>query len=175
MSLTDNQPLHFIHRHVIVPVLSRIIKKPLKKSSFTLMEIMAVVVITALLSGLGMASFTNMKEKAANREAESILQLIQMAERAYVMEHGNYYPSSGTIDNSTTANAGSINTNLKLSISPVPISNWTILLDSSTAGSEFAKATRTTTGGKSRFWQINFSAASSSTPACNNGGGGYCN
>ena len=62
------------------------------KRGFTLMEMMIVVVAVSVLSAIGFAVFNNMKEKAANREAKAILQLIQVAERNYIMEHGTYFP-----------------------------------------------------------------------------------
>lgn len=125
------------------------------------MEIMVVIILVGILAGIGMVSFANVKEKGINREAISLLQLIQVAERNYRMEYGTYYPSSGTLVNNSVANRTLINTNLKLSISVNTNSNWTITLDTDNLR---AQASRTIGG--SRTWTIGYPAASSSEPTC---------
>jgi len=125
------------------------------KKSFTLIEMVIVLIIVTILAALAWHNYSGLKEKALDREAKTSLALIQVAERNYRMEHGYYYPSS---DRET--NIANINSNLKLSllvISP----KWTITLDTRTAGSEFATAARS-----GRTWTIYFSKTSSEVPSC---------
>ena len=114
-----------------------------------------VIVVTGMLSAVGLVNYSRIKEKATNREAKAILPLIQVAERSYRMEHASFYPSSGTISNPIL-----INSNLKLSL---PASSlWTITLDGT--GTGFATATRCV-----RTWRIDFPAGSAETPVCSGG------
>jgi len=119
---------------------------------------MVVIVITGMLSAVGLVNYSVIKEKAANREAKTSLPLIQVAERSYRMEHASFYPSSGSISNTLPADRILINSNLRLSL---PISSlWTITLYYN-AGSGYATATRS-----GRTWRIDFPAGSAETPVC---------
>lgn len=130
------------------------------KKSFTLIEMIVVIVITGILSAIGMVTYSAIKEKAANREAKAILLLIQVAQRSYRMEHFPYfYPCPSP---TSTSDITLINSNLRLSL-PLPVSNppWTISIDCSVAGSEFATAARLL-----RTWKIYFPAGSAEIPTC---------
>lgn len=101
----------------------------MKERSFTLLEILIVIIIVGILAGLGMASYTGVKEKTLGKEAIANLKLIASAERIRRMETGGYYISS---------NLQNINDNLKLSLSD---SNWAYSV-SGTAATFSATATR---------------------------------
>jgi len=101
----------------------------MKERSFTLLEILIVIVIVGILAGIGMASYTGVKEKTLGKEAIANLKLIASAEDLRRMETGSYYISS---------NLQNINNNLKLSLSAT---NWVYAI-SGTAATFSATARR---------------------------------
>ena len=64
--------------------------------SFTLIEMLVVLVIIATLAALAWPNYMAIKEKTLNREAKATLALIRAAEKVYKMEEGFYYPSPAT-------------------------------------------------------------------------------
>lgn len=133
----------------------------LTRRSFTLIEILVVIIIIGILASLGLPNFERVREKALDREAKTTLALIRAAERIYKMEEGNYFPSSGT---TSEEKAESLNTNLKLSLPTASNPKWTYEVDSSGQ----AMATREGAGG--RVWTLE-SSGSCEEPACS---GTYC-
>jgi len=132
------------------------------KKSFTLVEILVVIIIVGILVALSWPIFTGTKERTVDKEAKANLKLLQAAEEIYRMEKGTYYPA-GT----TTSVIRDINSYLKLGL-PISQPNWTYGLDTTSAGSEKAMATRVGAGG--RIWTIFFPAASSDNPTCSGTG-----
>jgi len=132
------------------------------KKSFTLVEILVVIIIVGILASLSWPIFTGMRERTLDKEAKSNLLFIQGAEETYKMEKGTYYPNL-----STTSVISDINTNLKLGL-PISQANWTYSLNTTSVGSEKAMATRVGAGG--RIWTIFFPVASSDVPACSGTG-----
>ncbi|MDD5129876.1 MAG: prepilin-type N-terminal cleavage/methylation domain-containing protein [Candidatus Omnitrophica bacterium] len=134
-----------------------IIGKFVNKKSFTLIEMLIVIIVVGVLSAIGLVSYTTLIKRSADREAKAVLPLIQLAERNYRMEHYPYfYPCPGSTSESDLAD---INTNLRLSI-PTS-SQWAFTLDCSVSGSEYATATRSAT-----TWRIYFPAGSDDEAAC---------
>ena len=84
-------------------------------TGFTLLELIAVIIIIGVLASLSMGNLSSFKTKTLEKEAKANLILIRGAEKIYRMETGAYYPSSGSV---TT---GDINTTLKLALSTT---NW---------------------------------------------------
>jgi len=119
----------------------------LKKKSFTLIEIIIVIVIVGILSAIALPNFGIMREKQLDKEAKAVLKLIQAAERIYRMENGSYYSSS---------NIALINSNLRLGLPDTGTPNWTYAL-----GATSATATRS-----GRTWLINFAPGSLETATC---------
>ena len=76
------------------------------KKSFTLAEVLVVLIIVAILAALALPNFGAVKEKSLDREAKASLALIQAAEKIYKMETAVYYSSSGanTADRHTNIN-----------------------------------------------------------------------
>lgn len=85
--------------------------------SFTLVELVVVIVILGVLLVIAAPNYSKTRESALGKEAIVNLGLIQAAEKVYRMEAGTYYPASGTVQD-----ISSINSNLKLSIVST---NWT--------------------------------------------------
>ena len=86
----------------------------LNKKAFTLVEILVVIIIVGILAALALPGYNRTKELTLDREAKSILALIQGAEKIYRMETGDYYTSAVIAD---------VNTNLKVYL-PTTAASW---------------------------------------------------
>ena len=133
------------------------------KKSFTLIEILVVVVIIATLAALAWPNYLSIKEKTLNREAKASLALIRAAEKIYRLEQGFYYPYLAS-----TSNVSDVNSFLKLSLPDSASVSWSISLNS-TAAPEFGTATRNGVGVDGRVWRHEFQNEDST---CS--GGSYC-
>ncbi len=85
--------------------------------SFTLMELIAVIIIIGVLATLGLPQYAGMRERTIRQEADVNLLLIATAERIYRMENSAYYPLPAGSDSVIAT----INSNLKLSLTET---NW---------------------------------------------------
>lgn len=112
--------------------------------SFTLIELIIVVVIIGILSTFAMPAFRTTQERALDREAIANLKLIQAAQRIHRMERGFYYPVPLILDTNVT----NINDNLKLFLNE---RHW----DYAVWNTGCARATRLGPGGRSWFLTIN--------------------
>ncbi|MBL7131774.1 MAG: prepilin-type N-terminal cleavage/methylation domain-containing protein [Candidatus Omnitrophica bacterium] len=79
-------------------------------AGFTLIELIAVVIIVAILISLAVPQYTKTIERAKEKEAIANLKLMQAAQKIYKLEQGFFYPGSGgpSIDE--------INENLRLDL-----------------------------------------------------------
>lgn len=118
----------------------------LNKSSFTLVEILVVVIIIGVLVGLALPGFRVAKERVLDREAKANLVLIQGAEKIFLIESGSYYSSSVIAD---------INSNLKVHLPAGGTLSWSYAVDNSQA-----TASRLPSG---RVWSLTFTG---NTPCC---------
>jgi len=115
--------------------------------SFTLLEILVVIIIIGVLATLGISQYIPSREQAMSREAQANLKLITAAEKIYRMENGTFYPASGLQNNVNT-----ININLKLSLAAT---NWAYEITGGT-GTFTATADRNGGGGYLDCqWSIN--------------------
>ena len=93
-------------------VLPFIFRKPrdLSRGGFTLIELIVVVIITAILVSLAVPQYIKTIERAKEKEAVANLKLMQAAQKIYKLEQGFFYPDSGgpSIDE--------INENLRLDL-----------------------------------------------------------
>lgn len=116
------------------------------KKSFTLMELMIVVVILGVLATLSVTQYISARERALDREAEANLRLILAAERTYRMEDNN----NQYIQTNDTALT---NTFLKLLLPQGGNRAWNYFVHTQAGNTDFcAQATRTVGG---RTWSIN--------------------
>ncbi|MBN3039717.1 MAG: type II secretion system protein [Candidatus Omnitrophica bacterium] len=69
------------------------------KRSFTMLELLVVMVIIAVISGFAIPSFVNSRKKAEDREAIAMLTLIRAAEEVRRMEQGNYISCTNSVCN----------------------------------------------------------------------------
>jgi len=58
--------------------------------SFTLLELIAVIVIIGILAGIMVPSYNRARERAVDKQAKSVLSLLRAAERSYKMRTGSY-------------------------------------------------------------------------------------
>ncbi|MFH1698575.1 MAG: type II secretion system protein, partial [Candidatus Omnitrophota bacterium] len=89
------------------------------KKSYTLTELMVVLIIVGVMAILAIPIITGPKEQAIDNEAKVNLKLIQAAQKIYNMEYSQYWPASGATSNQI------LNDNLWLSLpSPTTTRNW---------------------------------------------------
>jgi prepilin-type N-terminal cleavage/methylation domain-containing protein len=117
----------------------------MQKRSFSLLELIVVVIIVGVLATLGFYSYGNVKEQTLDREAKVNLKLLRAAERIYFMETNQYYASGYD-------NIAGINQNLKLSLPGGDSRSWDYRTVNVTSYS-CAEASRFT--GPARSWRIN--------------------
>ena len=113
-----------------------------KQRSFTLIELMVVVIIVGILAGIALPQYVRSRERAMDKQAKAILSLIRAAERAYKMEIGSYYTAGGNVD--------TINQNLNLDL--VNDGNWAYGMGS--GGGGFTATLSRYKGGYSRTLTI---------------------
>ena len=85
------------------------IRSRMREKSFTIIEIIIVLVVIGLLAALGIFIYSNTVEKARNAEAVIAAGNIRQAEIVHKIDKGEYVKAS---------NVGEINNLLSLSISP---------------------------------------------------------
>lgn len=120
-----------------------LMKKNIK--SFTIMEVLIVVVIVGILSTLSMTQYSAYRENVFNKEAQANLRMILAAERVARMEsNNNQYVGC--------ADSAAIRTNLRVDLVRAnPIWNYSVTINA--AGDNLcAQATRN--GGDARSWSI---------------------
>jgi prepilin-type N-terminal cleavage/methylation domain-containing protein len=116
----------------IVQALREIVLKnggfKMRKSAFTLLELLLVVGIILILGAIALPNFTKTRDKAIEKEALANLKLIYAAEKIYRMETGSYAVLTNTAD---------ANTVLKLAI-PTSNPNWNYTVSSTNTANRFA-------------------------------------
>lgn len=115
-----------------------------ERAGFTLMEVLVVLIIIGILVGLSIPNYTKTRERAIDKEAQTVLSLVQAAERMYRLKAVEYYPFSGV-----ESNINNINTNLKLNLAS-PSQRWNYSIQNTATGFT-ASAARI---GGARTWQI---------------------
>jgi len=85
--------------------------KKFNLQAFTLMELIAVVIIVAVVAAFAVPNYTKTVERAHLKDALVLLTAIHSAQQIRFSEQAKYWP-----DTATTVDLTSINTNLKLNI-----------------------------------------------------------
>ena len=128
----------------------------LNKKSFTLIEILVVVVVIGILASVALPIYTTTKERMLDSEAKTNIALIQVAEKIRKMERGDYYPVSGT-----TNVVANINSALKVSLFTGSLS-WTYTVDG-----DLDQVTAARLPSSSRVWTLSFTGIA---PTCSGTG-----
>ena len=123
--------------------------KFLVRHSFTLIEMMTVVVIVTILVALAVPNYLATREGAVDKEATSALRLVYAANKQYFAKSEFFYPVSGSNNNIAT-----INGNLSIDLNA---NNWVYTL-SGTGATYTAQATR-----NGRTWSV---SQANPTPTC---------
>lgn len=124
----------------------------LNKKSFTLIEILVVIIVIGILASVALPVYTTTKERMLDSEAKTNIALIQVAEKIRKMETGAYYPVSGT-----TNVVANINSALKVSLFTGSLS-WTYTVDG-----DLDQVTAARLPSSSRVWTLTFIGIA---PAC---------
>ena len=120
-----------------------------KMRSFTLLELVIVIIIVGILATLGIYPYISSRERALGREARANLQLIAAAERIWKMESANNaYTACSCLCAGTAAtccNDAAVGCNILLRLN-LNIQNWTygvVAAGTGAAATFTATATRT--------------------------------
>lgn len=119
-----------------------------RNPGFTLIELMAVVVIFGIVAMLALPRHFRAREQGYDKKAQAALGMIRSAERQHWMENGSYFPASGT-----ETNLNSINGNLSIDLADDGM--WTYGIATDAAGEFQASLTRAGGWGYARSWMIN--------------------
>lgn len=109
-----------------------------RKQAFTLVEVIAVVIIIGVLSALALPLFSKTFEVTRAKQAVASLRQIRAGERIYRTGEGFYYPYSGTVSDINT-----INTQLRVFLEKHSGRSWNYSIASPGVSAFTATATRT--------------------------------
>lgn len=136
----------------------------MRRRSFTLLEIIIVIIIIGILATLGLVNYQLVIEKAHDQHAKSDLKLIQKAERIYRMEQQVYTPC---------ANTQTANDNLRLAL-PNPNINptWRYSVTVTGTGPTGVFSARAVRGATDARWQRTWCITQDTTaePCCTGSG-----
>ena len=106
-----------------------------------------MVIIVGILASIAVPRYTRARERAMDKQAQTILSLIRAAERVHYMETSEYFPCAGC---GQVSDVNAINSNLSLDI--VDDGNWGIAIGDSQGFNATLTRNR---GGYNRSWTIN--------------------
>jgi Tfp pilus assembly protein PilE len=135
------------------------------RTALTLVEVVVILIILAILTSMAVPLYMKASERALNREAQAMLDLIVTAEKMYRLE------ITGYVD---CGSAGDCNTQLFLNLPTRNGSAWGYQVTGATANQFSATATRQ--GADSRTWTIDHNRTASppeTGPYCT-GGTTFC-
>jgi Tfp pilus assembly protein PilE len=115
------------------------------------MEMIVVIVIITTLSMIAWPTYNKARQKAENKEAFSLLFLLQAAQKNYKVEEGSFY---------TSADIPSINSNLDVHLSLNELRHWNCAVYSSGCVEVSRKNDDT------RLWHLNITEYTPVAGAC---------
>jgi len=114
-----------------------------KIESFSLIELMVVVVVLGILVSVALPQYRRAVERSIDREAQSNLMLIQAGQKIYKMKNQNYYGPQDSIS--------SINTNLGVDLTET---NFDYNINAANATAFITKATRQAGKYAGHYWVV---------------------
>ena len=137
-----------------------------KKQSFSLMEVMVVVIVLAILAGIGIPSYIKTIERTYNKQALSMIKMTLEAEKIYRLEKGKFVSCTTKGGQVSVSNC---NTVLRIDL---PEDRWEFTVTVNEDGdSGTIRADRKANNG--RFFMLDFDKSTSvdASPICR---GQYC-
>jgi len=130
----------------------------LKQRAFTLIELLLVIVVIGIITGIAIPNFVKAREHAFENEARASLRLIIAAQRSRRMETNNYYTSiaGATAECPAGGHICNINAQLRLLLPDTATRNWNYITTVGGASPTCAAATRNVPGGIIWRMRINF-------------------
>jgi len=139
-----------------------------KTRAFTLMEIMVVIVIIGLLSGLGVANYIKSQEQAYKKNVYSQLRMIHQAQEWYRVKNHGYYPfpmGAGPI-----TSVAAINDALDIYLIPASDLSYQCFILGAAGLTYRCTATRSVVEGVSDYvFQVDQNPLSDTNPSCTAG------
>jgi len=133
-----------------------------RESSFTLMELIIVIVIIGILVGIMVPTYTKAQENAIDKQAKTILSIIYAAEINYLRETGSFYPDPNSgIQTSLAAINSALgleladNGNWEYKIGTTSVETWPNPYGAPAYLQTLRAAMCRNKGGISRSWYIN--------------------
>ena len=145
-----------------------------QKSGVTLTELIVVMVVIGILSGIAVPLYTNMTENSRNNEATTALAVIYMGEKVYASGNGgNFWPNPAGTETSISL----INTNLNVDIAPLSFFSLSLVTTNDVNGNPTifsVGATRTASSGGDTNKVFTVTPASPKAVCTDAGGGHAC-
>ena len=118
-----------------------------KCKAFTLIEVIAVLIIVSILVVVAIPNYQKAIEQARDKEAIACLRLIQAGERIYRSKIGQYYP----VTSSGTSDLVDINNSLVISLNA---RTWRYVINPGSGAFRAIAARQNPPSGFNRQWEI---------------------
>jgi type II secretory pathway pseudopilin PulG len=135
------------------------------RTALTLAEVVVILVILGILISMAVPLYMKASERAINREAQAMLDLIVKAEKMYRLELSHY---------SNCSDAGQCNSELFLNLPSSNDSAWDYQVTAS--GDQFS-VVATRRGADSRTWTVDYDRTADppeTGPYCGGAGATFC-
>jgi len=130
----------------MLPVFSR--RTPLLRS-FTLLELMAVVIVIGILASFALPQYAKIKQRSLDEEAKTTLSMIMAAERMYKIENSVFCAPPAACNS-----IDDINSSLSLSLDEIGVGNWDYRVSSTDTTSYQSCCVQAKSRDGSKYWSL---------------------